>query len=271
MSTQAAGLVRADKDAASDSTFRSLRLYNAAMGLLHLLQGLLMLAISNSFALPITTTYLAYKAGNVPPIFSETATVTSLRIGPLVAVFLLLSAVAHFTLASVGFSWYVKNLKRKINYLRWYEYALSSSIMLVVIAMLVGVYDLGSLILLFTLNAMMNLFGLLMELHNQTTERTNWTAFIFGCIAGIVPWIVLAITFYSAIAQFADSIPSFVYWILGSIFVFFNVFAINMFLQYKKIGPWKDYLFGERVYVLLSLVAKTALAWQIFSGTLRPM
>ena len=59
--------------------------------------------------------------------------------------------------------------------------------------------------------------------------------------------------------------------ILGSIFVFFNVFAINMFLQYKKIGPWKDYLFGERVYVLLSLVAKTALAWQIWSGTLRPM
>jgi len=48
-------------------------------------------------------------------------------------------------------------------------------------------------------------------------------------------------------------------------------FAINMFLQYKKIGPWKNYLFGESMYVLLSLVAKSVLAWQVFAGTLRPV
>jgi hypothetical protein len=42
-----------------------------------------------------------------------------------------------------------------------------------------------------------------------------------------------------------------------------------MVLQYRKIGPWRDYLFGERVYILLSLFAKSALAWQVFSGTLR--
>ena len=44
-----------------------------------------------------------------------------------------------------------------------------------------------------------------------------------------------------------------------------------MVLQYKKIGPWRDYLFGEKMYVVLSLVAKSALAWQIFAGTLRPV
>jgi hypothetical protein len=44
-----------------------------------------------------------------------------------------------------------------------------------------------------------------------------------------------------------------------------------MILQYKKIGPWKDYLYGEKVYVLLSLVAKSALAWQVFVGTLMPV
>jgi hypothetical protein len=65
--------------------------------------------------------------------------------------------------------------------------------------------------------------------------------------------------------------PAFVYAIIPTIFVFFNIFAINMLLQYKKVGPWKDYLFGERVYIVLSLVAKTALAWQIFAGTLAPV
>jgi hypothetical protein len=43
-----------------------------------------------------------------------------------------------------------------------------------------------------------------------------------------------------------------------------------MVLQYRKVGRWKDYLFGERMYIVLSLVAKSLLAWQIFFGTLRP-
>jgi Heliorhodopsin len=255
----------------NEAPYKNLRVYNTIMGLLHLVQGVFMFAISNATALPITTAYLTFQRGHVPPIFTVNETWGSLRIGPAVALFLLLSAVAHFIIATVGYDWYVKNLKKQINYLRWLEYALSSSVMIVVIAMLVGVYDLSTLILIFTLNATMNLFGLLMELHNQTTKTTNWTSFIFGCIAGIVPWVVIAMNFWGAVGQYADAIPSFVYAILASIFLFFNIFPINMFLQYKKVGPWKDYLFGERVYVLLSLVAKTALAWQIWSGTLRPM
>jgi hypothetical protein len=52
------------------------------------------------------------------------------------------------------------------------------------------------------------------------------------------------------------------------LFAFFNVFAVVMVLQYKKVGPWANYAFGESTYVLLSLVAKSALAWQVFAGTL---
>jgi hypothetical protein len=39
----------------------------------------------------------------------------------------------------------------------------------------------------------------------------------------------------------------------------------------KKVGPWKDYLFGKWVCILLSLFAKTVLAWQISAGTLAPV
>ena len=62
--------------------------------------------------------------------------------------------------------------------------------------------------------------------------------------------------------------PGFVYGIIVSLFLFFNVFALNQFLQYKQVGRWADYLFGERVYITLSLVAKSLLAWQVFAGTL---
>jgi len=50
--------------------------------------------------------------------------------------------------------------------------------------------------------------------------------------------------------------------------VFFNSFAVNMVLQYRQVGKWRDYLFGEVAYVFLSLVAKSLLAWQVFAGTL---
>jgi hypothetical protein len=95
-------------------------------------------------------------------------------------------------------------------------------------------------------------------------------SFIFGCIAGIAPWIVIFLYFLGAVNSGSAKPPAFVYAIVPTLFVFFNIFAINMVLQYKKVGRWKDYLFGERVYIVLSLAAKTTLAWLIFSGIFAP-
>ncbi|HEX6031907.1 MAG TPA: heliorhodopsin HeR, partial [Tepidiformaceae bacterium] len=63
-------------------------------------------------------------------------------------------------------------------------------------------------------------------------------------------------------------VPNFVYGIFVSLFLFFNSFAVNMLLQYRRVGPWREYLFGEKAYILLSLTAKSALAWQVFANTL---
>lgn len=255
---------------ASDETYQGLRRFNLIMGALHLLQGILMIVLSNDTTYPIYTYYLKFN--------TETFSLTpdpqkfyDLRFGPAVAVFLLLSAVAHFYLSTIGYNQYVKNLKKGMNPVRFYEYALSSSLMIVLIGMLVGIWDLGTMIVLFGINATMNLFGIMMELHNQTTEKTNWTAFIYGCFAGIVPWIVIMMYFLGAINSAGAEPPGFVYAIIPTLFVFFNIFAINMVLQYKKVGRWRDYLFGERVYIILSLTAKTTLAWLIFAGTLAPV
>lgn len=251
--------------------FRRLRIYNLVMGLLHLVQAGAVFFLSNDFTLPITTSFLRFipETGRLWPV---TDTVINLPLGAMVAVFLLLSAIAHLAIASPGvFGWYVNNLQKGINYARWYEYSLSASLMIVLIGMLCGFYDLAALLMAFTLTAVMNLCGLMMEVHNQVTSQTNWTSYIIGCIAGIVPWIAIAIYFFGSLATAEEAVPSFVYFILPTLFIFFFSFALNMVLQYKKIGPWRDYLFGERAYVFLSLVAKSALAWQVFAGTLRPV
>jgi hypothetical protein len=250
--------------AMGDTCFVRLRRFNLIMSIFHALQGFLMLLLSNDFTLTLTYTS--------PEFNTTTQTITpvavaflDVRIGPLVALFLFISAIAHFLIGTVLYKWYVKNLKAHMNPARWFEYSFSASLMIFIIAMLTTIYDIGTLIALFTLTAVMNLMGLMMELHNQTTKKTDWTSYIIGCIAGFVPWVAIFIPLITA-----ESVPDFVIAIFITIAIFFNLFAINMVLQYKKIGKWKDYLYGERMYIVLSLVAKSALAWQVFSGTLRP-
>jgi hypothetical protein len=256
--------------AVTEQKLGGLRRFNLVMGFLHLVQGALMILLSNATTYPIYTNFLKF---DLPTrsLTPDPKLVFELPFGPAVAVFLLLSAVAHFSLATFGYKWYAKNLVKGMNPARFYEYALSSSLMIVLIGMLVGIWDLGTMILAFGINAMMNLFGVLMELHNQTTKRTDWTSFIYGCLAGIFPWIVIILYFMGAISSAGAKPPAFVYTIIPTILVFFNIFALNMFLQYKKVGRWADYLFGERVYIVLSLAAKTVLAWLIFAGTLAPV
>ena len=251
----------------NESRFRALRRWNVAMCVLHLAQAAAILVLSSDFSVTITTSFLQWLPGVEAPA-NVTESLYELRVGPMVAVFLLISSVAHLIMASpFTFQWYVRNLKKGINYLRWYEYALSASLMVVLIGLLSGVFDAPNLIMLFGLTATMNLFGLMMELHNQKTEKTNWTSFIFGCIAGIIPWGIIAWYFFAALSSAGETVPTFVYFILASLFVLFLLFPINMALQYMKVGPWKNYLVGEKGYMILSLVAKSALAWQVFGGT----
>ena len=264
---------RTPSAAAAQSTERKiagLRRFNVVMGFLHLIQGIFMIAVSNATTYPIFTNYLNFDLAT-RLLKPNPELLYDLRFGPAVAAFLLISAVAHFYLSTIGYKRYAQNLLKGMNPVRFYEYALSSSLMVVLIGMLCGLWDLGAMILIFGVNAAMNLFGIVMELHNQHTQRTNWTAFIYGCVAGIIPWIVIMLYFLGAVSSGEGKPPDFVYAIIPTLFVFFNIFAINMVLQYKKVGPWKDYLVGERVYIILSLSAKTVLAWLIFAGTLAPV
>ena len=251
-------------------SFPRLRRFNVIMGALHLIQGVLMIVLSNDTTYPVYSNFLVFNTEKFA-LEPKLNLIYELRFGPAVGAFLLISAVAHFYLSTIGYPRYVENLKKKINPVRFYEYAFSSSLMIVLIAMLLGIWDLISLLGLFGLNAMMNFFGIMMEYDNQGREKVRWTSFIYGCIAGILPWIAMVINLYgSAVVNDAQP-PNFVYAIVVSLFIFFNSFAVNMYLQYKKVGPWKNYLFGERGYIVLSLVAKTLLAWQIFAGTLAPV
>jgi hypothetical protein len=253
---------------------RSLNRWNLSLAGLHAIQGVAILALSFAkdpvVTAQVVSSYLRFDTASSTLVPAQRA-LFDLPIGPAVALFFFLSAVAHLAVAFPARGWYERSLARGLNPARWIEYALSSSVMIVVIATLSGIQELGTLVAIFGINAAMNLFGWGMELANEGRARVQWSHYIFGCIAGIVPWIVITVALWTAATEpGAAPIPGFVIAIFVSLFISFNVFAFNMILQYRRTGRWADYLHGERVYMFLSLFAKTILAWQVFAGTLAP-
>ncbi len=250
-----------------------LRTFNVIAGVLHLAQAVVVLVLTNSRSLPVTGVF-----GNGPPGQPLGPLVIeklfSYRIGYAVFTFLALSSFFHFLVASRwGFPRYRVELENTRNRFRWIEYSLSSSVMVVLIAGVVGMTDVAALIALGGVNASMIFFGWLMETTNKPGPTANWAPFRFGSFAGVVPWIAIVVYTVGAARSTAgtgDGVPGFVYGIFVSLFLFFNSFAITQFLQYRAKGKWADYLHGERAYIVLSLVAKSALAWQIFANVLLP-
>ncbi|MEP7379839.1 MAG: heliorhodopsin HeR [Chloroflexota bacterium] len=252
----------------------SLHRWNVILAILHFVQFLIMVWASflkdPLATAPVVSSYLSFDQATQTLQVAQRA-LFDYPLGFAVALFFLLSAVAHFAVAFPFRGWYENHLARGQNPARWIEYSFSSSVMIVVIASLTGIQEIGTLIAIFGANAGMILFGWSMEAANEGRARPQWLHYVFGCIMGAVPWIVIAAALLTAAtAPGAVAIPSFVLFIYVSLFISFNVFAINMILQYGKIGRWRDYLYGERAYMLFSLIAKSLLAWQVFSGTLRP-
>jgi hypothetical protein len=256
--------------------------FNKTMGLVHLIQGVLMMLFAflvyptlndsqSTFTIPVIGNYLEFVLGE-GLVLTNTDTLFELPFLPMTASFLLLSAIFHFLIAFPFKKKYRAGLRVGINQFRWYEYALSSSLMIVLISALFGVRDVAVFALIALSNAAMNLFGLDMELLNQgeskVGKKVNWLPFIFGTIIGLAPW--LAIAFYIGVNPNLDAVPVFVWFILGTYFVAFNTFPVNMLLQYLGVGKFKDYLHGERGYIVLSLVAKTLLTWLVLFGAFQP-
>ncbi len=244
------------------SALARLRPYNLVAGSLHVAQAVAILALANNFSLPVGATYMTGPPG--PDVGTQAVTLFNLGFAGAIAAFFGLSAVAHFTVAGPRWASYQTRLLEGRNPYRWLEYSLSASIMIVLIAMLVGINDIAALVALVGVNASMIGFGWMQERYERPGAGLG--PFWIGCVAGSVPWIAIAIYLIGPGAD--QGPPGFVYGIFFSLFVLFNCFAVNQWLQYKKVGKWSDYLVGERTYITLSLVAKSLLAWQIFASTL---
>ena len=247
----------------TDERATNLRRWNIGLTLLHAAQAALILVLASDFAIAVTTTPPQGPPGTRLPVAE---TLIDVRIGFAVALFLALAAIDHLITATVGRSTYETDLQHGINRFRWVEYSLSATVMVLLIASYSGITEITTLIAIAGANVAMILFGWLQERFNPP-DRTTTTMmpFWFGTFAGVAPWIAI---WFNVVT--ADEVPGFVYGIVIAETVLFFSFGLNQWLQYRRVGKWSSYLFGEKTYLVLSLVAKSLLAWQIYGGSLSP-
>lgn len=238
-----------------------LRRWNIGLTVLHLAQAIAVLVLASDFAITVTSTFPDGPPGTAAP---QPSSLFDVRVGVAIAVFLGLAALDHLLTATVAKGTYERDLTRGINRFRWIEYSFSATLMVLLIASYSGITEITAVVAIAGANVAMILFGWLQERANPP-DRTDTTMlpFWFGTVAGIAPWVAIGINVVGA-----DTVPTFVYGIVVAQFVLFFSFGLNQWLQYRRIGRWADYVHGEKAYLVLSLVAKSLLAWQIFGGSL---
>ncbi|WP_236244496.1 heliorhodopsin HeR [Streptomyces sp. CC210A] len=238
-----------------------LRAWNLGLTVLHLVQAAAVVLLAGSFSITVTSSVPEGPPGTAAP---APEALFDVPIGWAVAVFLALAALDHLLTATVCRGTYERDLRRGINRFRWAEYALSATLMVLLIGFYAGVTGVNAVIAVAGANIGMILFGWIEEAMNPPGRTaTTMLPFWFGTLVGVAPWVSIA---YNVLA--AETVPGFVYGIVLVQAALFFSFGLNQWLQYRGVGRWSDYAYGERTYLVLSLVAKSLLAWQIFAGSL---
>jgi hypothetical protein len=248
-------------DGVAPERLAGLRRWNLGLAVLHAAQAVVVLVLAGSFAITVTSSFPVGPPG-APAV--APARLFEVRIGWAVAAFLALAAADHLLTATWFRGVYERDLGSGINRFRWVEYSISSTLMVILIGFYSGMTGINVVITVAGANIAMIFFGWLQERANPPRRATTtMLPFWFGTIVGLAPWVSIAVNVIGA-----ATVPGFVYGIVVAQAVLFFSFGLNQWLQYRRVGRWADYAYGEKAYLVLSLVAKSVLAWQIFAGSL---
>mgnify|MGYP005857872355 CR=1 FL=1 len=190
------------------------------------------------------------------------------------SVFQFVQAAVLFYLSSQAdtkWFWYVfypASFARHQNPFRWAEYAVSASLMRVMIAQLCGITDIHLLFTVFALCALTMLLGGIHESVNAKARadgfKQNWYPFVVSWIAHLASWMPIVNYFFVAVKR--GDPPNFVWSIIFILFFLDGTFAALFSLQWCKVWKFKDYVFGEKGFIVLSFTAKALLAWINYGG-----
>jgi len=197
-------------------------------------------------------------------VLSEKArTVSETDIAMLIASFYLITGVFHLLYALNPCDVYLSGIRKANQSLRWIEYSLTATIMLIILAILSGVKDIQTVMLLAVTSIGMIATGQWFE---TSMGKARWVPIVVGFIllAGILVTIWNA--FQDRIKDANDANLNPPAWLWGAVvltFIFYGIFGLVPIAQMCKN---MDYRQVEKIYLFLSLFSKAQLGLFIAFG-----
>ncbi len=247
-----------------------LRTWNVVAAIVLLVQAIAILILNNTTSLPVNAHYLAKDelasrtAGHM--ILAQAVHhLFDVRMSWLLAAFLAVAGVLYALFATVLRPRYEALVVKRANGWRWGANAVSVGLMFAALLMVNGMYDAASLLMLLGLVAVIQLLGYMSEVLAAQASRAKWWAYAAMFAAGTVVWLTI-VGYVKDAVIYGNGLPHYVYWLDGSVLIVALLLAANKFLVVQGRGKWADYVYGERLFTLLLVVAMSAVAWQVFFG-----
>jgi hypothetical protein len=252
---------------------RSLRLtviqrLNLIVAGLYVVQALLLAMFGHGTRVPVTLNYLASD-----PLQSAAQNHTVLTLAAhhwfavhvlmLVAAGLVLAALARVLAATVYRLRYESAMTAGRDEFRAAGYAVGGGVALVLVALLFGAADAAVLVAIIALCVVMALGSLAVQ-----TNKRVWPWGVFGIVAGLGLWAIIGLY---ALGGFVYGVraPGYAYSAAAVVLLGMVAVGVNLCLQTRATGRWRDPAFAEKCFIVLDFVCGTALVWIVFAGVLR--
>lgn len=185
----------------------------------------------------------------------------------LLVVFFCVTGCFHIMYAAKN-DFYEGMIAREQQWLRWVEYAISASIMILIIGFSMGCKILSEMICMTVLTILIMACGFLVEYtlaNRQSSDKS--IPILVTCMAWLMflsVWYILGQAFFSAVLRDSAEVPGFVYLIFIVMLVLYSLFG---FVQAFYVGgKFKTYRQMEITYISLSFVSKASLGFLLLGG-----
>lgn len=272
---------------------------HSVLTIAHLTQSLTQFGLAAGRApvlLPVTRTYLSTSSAGPPwsPLatFMVDSSLTPVQVMYMTASFLLITSVAHFFTA-LGYKYdkiwtfddppeTLKDKRIKSSTLRWLEYSITSTIMIVAILLISAVSDVYAIIAASLCNFAMILFGhfsdefRFLALEGHACKTNAYFAWAVGAVVGLGPWIAIWMSFaFSGVSS--TSVGAIVASATFTTMSFFFSFAaVSAYYTYKSPKGYKSVpgsappdSWEEYIYPGLSATSKSLLSWLVYGALLQ--
>jgi hypothetical protein len=210
---------------------------------------------------------------NVTLEYYEVTKISTTALESIIAAIFLITSCFHTFYATDGFGTgaYLKEIKRGYNRYRWIEYAITSTMMIFVLAIISGIKDYDTIYELCVLNAVLMSLGYFLE--RGVNKEVKIVALTIGFTILITIFVTLFRNFYARLNEVDNlgrNLPEWLNYVLFPMFFWWLSFGIVAILNVANQDKMNyDFSYYERLYIYLSFLSKANMGYYLAFGLSR--